>query len=110
VVIGFSCDQEKSIKDKVDSLAFDTIEFWSAPTVNDPEIKVQVYMMLFPIKKWEASISIPSKLPACMFLKKSTVSILDKHTDTFYNTPHFLDQKVSDSKLMFCGLLRGILV
>ena len=57
VIVG-SGDLGKYFKDKVDLLTLDSIEFWSVPAVKGTQIKVQVDIILLPIKKWAATISI----------------------------------------------------
>ena len=58
------------------------IEFWDVPDGKVPEIQDQADVMLLPIKKGAAISSIPSKLPAYMFSKKTILGSMDMESDT----------------------------
>lgn len=58
------------------------IEFLDVPDGKVPEIQGLADVMLLPIKKGAASSSIPSKLPAYMFSKKTIIGAVDLDSDT----------------------------
>ncbi len=58
------------------------IEFWDVPDGRVPEIQSKADVLLLPVKKGDASSSIPSKLLAYMFSAKPIIASVDIDSDT----------------------------
>lgn len=82
LVIAGSGSMKESLFEKVKRDKIDGVEFWSVPDGEVPSIQAKADVMLLPVKKGLALMSIPSKLPAYMFSAKPIIASVDADSDT----------------------------
>lgn len=82
LVIAGSGSKKEELENMVFSRNLKRIQFLSVADGKVPEIQGAADVMLLPIKKGAASISIPSKLPAYMFSKKPIIASVDLDSDS----------------------------
>ena len=58
------------------------VEFWQVPEGQVPDVQSMADVLMLPVKKGNASTSIPSKLPAYMFSAKPVLASVDEDSDT----------------------------
>ncbi len=82
LVIAGSGSMRESLENKAKKINNAVIEFWSVPEGKVPETQSFADVLLLPLKKGASVSSIPSKLPAYMFSKKTIIACVDKNSDT----------------------------
>ena len=82
LVIAGSGSMKESLVAQAEDYSDCIIEFWPVPEGKVPEVQSVSDVLLLPVKKGNASTSIPSKLPAYMFSASSIIACVDEYSDT----------------------------
>lgn len=82
LVIAGSGSMKNSLMKDAQKFSDSIIEFWPVPEGKVPEVQSISDVLMLPVKKGNASTSIPSKLPAYMFSAKPIIACVDDDSDT----------------------------
>lgn len=82
LVIAGSGSMKEMLEQKAKKITNCVIEFWDVPQGKVAETQAQADVLCLSVKKGAALSSIPSKLPAYMFSKKTIVASVDEDSDT----------------------------
>ncbi|KAA9041460.1 glycosyltransferase family 4 protein [Ginsengibacter hankyongi] len=82
LVIAGSGSMKERLEKDANFFSDSIIEFWPVPNGKVPEVQGMADVLLLPVKKGNASTSIPSKLPAYMFSAKPIIACVDEDSDT----------------------------
>ncbi|MGB3946502.1 MAG: glycosyltransferase family 4 protein [Bacteroidia bacterium] len=82
LVIAGSGSMKEMLEQKAKKITNSVIEFWDVPQGKVAETQAKADVLCLSVKKGAALSSIPSKLPAYMFSKKTILASVDEESDT----------------------------